>query len=848
MNLKLTKPPVIPCLNLGATALTAAGKLYSSVKQTLNYIEKGRAIMADTRLRLEDIFDANYYRLSNPDLGNLSDQQALQHFRLYGIQEGLGGGSRPFSQFFDIAFFEANNPTLASDINSVALQNFFDIGLPAGVQFSPNFDLNYYRSANADLASLDNNQLFKHFLTSGLNEGRNFNPLIDINYYRTANPDLAGLSNRELFTQFINIGLNEGRPSLPLFDVGFYRATNPDLSRTPSPLVADGVVTNQELINHFLTNGLNDKRRFSPFFDVNTYLNSNPDLLAAGLTGRQAYDHFRTTGVNEGRRFSQYFDTNYYLGNNPDLRAAGLTPGQAFNHFLISGVNEGRRPSVLYDPVYYLANNPDLAAQQISFREAFVQFQDEGFSQARSASVWFDPGAIAPLLNVPLELGELPINDWLTNADKWKDIPPGGTLTYSFVTTASAPLYEGPESGVSELTPEVKNNIRNMMRTLSQYIPINFVEVPDRPPNAGRIRFMFSDGPNTLRDGVAYAYAYFPSDAPGTGLAGDVHLNRNRSLADFSAGPGSFPYQIILHEIGHALGLKHPFENLYQLPFGKDNNTNTVMTYNDDPNPSISYNGSFAITPMAYDIRALQYLYGTTYYNQGDTVYTFDINNFIGPNQRDGRNSFKQTLWDSGGIDTLNFAALPAISGGYYFNMNEGGQNTTQFALNGSVYSITVPNSNQGGSPGTFPVLTDSFGTTIAFGSLIENLFGSQGDDEIIGNDLANNIAGGAGNDSITSGRGADILTGGDGSDVFIFALGDGSKNPAATNVITDFQPGVDKIGLSLGLPSSSIAITQGTDANAANTLIWVPSTGEYLAALRNIPASSVGFADLIPV
>lgn len=853
MNLKPTKAPVIPCLNLGATALTAAGKLYSSVKQTLNYIEKGRAIMADTRLRLEDIFDPNYYRQQNPDLAGLSDQQALQHFRLYGLQ-----GGRRFSQFFDLAFFEANNPTLASGINSIALQNFFDIGLPAGVRFSPNFDLNYYRSANPDLASLDNNQLFKHFLTTGLNEGRNFNPLIDINYYRAANPDLAGLSNRDLFTHFISAGIGEGRPSLPLFDFDFYVQNNGDLFADNSflrdPESIDGAfITSQEIINHFLSNGLNERRKFSPFFDVNTYLNSNPDLLAAGLTGRQAYDHFRTTGVNEGRRFSQYFDTNYYLGNNPDLRAAGLTPGQAFNHFVNFGINEGRRPSVLFDPIYYVTNNPDVAATQPSFAKAFADFQtsfevtpgspDPGPGLPRSSSLWFDPVSIASLLIPSQGEEEQPLNDWLRNATKWQNIPVGGTLTYSFVTTASAPLYEGPESGVREVTPEVKNNVRNIMRTLSQYIPINFVEVPDRPPNVGRIRIMFSNGPAGLSlDGNVYAYvAEFPSDAPGTGRAGDIHLNPDRSLVDFNAGPGSFAYTVLLHEIGHALGLKHPFQGLYQLPPGKDNNTNTVMTYNFFPS---SYNGSFNITPMAYDIRALQYLYGTTNYNQGDTVYTFDINNFIGPNQRDGRNSFKQTIWDSGGTDTLNFAALPAIQGGYYFNMNEGGQNTTQFALNGSTYTIFNPAPEQP----DIPVLTDSFGTTIAFGTLIENLFGSQGDDEIIGNDLANNIAGGPGNDSITSGRGADILTGGDGSDVFIFALGDGSTNIAATNVITDFQPGVDKIGLSLGLPSSSIAITQGTDANAANTLIWVPSTGEYLAILRNVPASSVSFADLIPV
>ncbi|MGA9379606.1 MAG: M10 family metallopeptidase [Phormidium sp.] len=829
--------------------------------------------MADTRLRIEDIFDPNYYRQQNPDLGNISDSQALFHFRIYGLEE-----LREFSPFFDWNTYLTalgENSSLLGATAAQTLQNFFDLGLPAGIPFSPVFDLNYYRTANPDLGSLDNNQLFKHFLNSGLDEGRRFNPLIDLNFYRQANPDLAGLSNRELLDQFLQDGLGEARPSLPLFDVDFYRANNPDLLADDSFLrLDDGVVTNEELIDHFLSNGLDDPgRRFSPYFDPDYYLGNNQDLnIVLKGSRREAYEHFQNIGFNEGRRFSQYFDVNYYLANNLDLRAAGLTPGEAFNHFLNFGINEGRRPSVIFDPVYYVFNNPDVAAPQPSFAEAFADFQtqfevtpgfpdpetpgfpDPGPGLARSSSLFFDPEAIAPLLNTRLTEQELtdgiPLNEWLKRADKWENVPVGGTLTYSFVTTASAPLYEGSESGVSELTPAIKNNIRNMMRTLGQYIPINFVEVSDRPPNVGRLRFMFSNGPGTdlLGEGVAYAYAYLPSDFPGSGLAGDVHLNPDRSLIDFSAGPGSFAYQVIFHEIGHALGLKHPFEDLYQLPKGKDNNTNTIMTYNDDPNPSVLYDGSFAITPMAYDIRALQYLYGTTYYNQGDTAYTFDFNNFIGPDQRDGRNSFKQTIWDAGGVDTLNFAALPAIAGGYFFNINEGGQNTTQFALNGSTYSIPNPG-NIGTDPlPNIPVLTDSFGTTIGFGVKIENLVGSQGDDEILGNNLPNNIIGGPGNDSITSAGGADILTGGDGSDVFIFALGDGSQNSAATNVITDFQPGIDKIGLSLGLPSSSVSITQGTGANAANTLISVPSTGEYLAALRNVPATLVGFADLIPV
>jgi len=827
--------------------------------------------MADTRLKIQDIFDPNYFRQQNADLAGLNDQQLFQYFQNYVLKQSVSSSpTRKFSRFFDYDYFYSQNETVIASsfgINQTpplatkgqVIQYFLDAGLPAGLSFSPDFDIQYYRSSNPDLGGLDNSQLFQHFLTSGLAEGRNFNRLIDLNYYRANNPDLANLNNLQLFDQFINTGINEGRLSIPLFDVNFYKANNPDLGDPQnSNRLQDQ--SNRSYINHFLSNGLKDTftnpingqkqgRKYSPFFDPDYYLSSNQDLVVAGLNREQAFNHFLTSGVNEGRRFSPFFDVNYYLANNADLRAAGLTPKQAFYHFINYGINEGRRPSLIYDPVYYLGANPDLAAAQTSFRKAFSDFQTTGFNLARPSSVFFDPEAIAPLLYVPSNTPTTNtprlLNDWLLNATKWRDIPVGGTLTYSFVTATSAPLYQGTESGVSEVTPEIKNNVRNIMRTLSQYLPINFVEVPDRAPNFGRLRFMFSNGPaSTPRDGVAYAYAYLPSDFPGSGLAGDVHLNPNRGLVDFGAGPGSFGYQVLLHEIGHALGLKHPFDYIYTLPGGKDNNTNTVMTYNDNPTGSLSYNGSFAVTPMSYDIRALQYLYGTSYYNIGDTVYKFDYNNFFGANQQNGKNGIKQTIWDAGGTDTLDFSSLPAVAGGYFFNMNEGGENTAQYALNGSTYYISNPVTTQP----DIPVLTDSFGTTIAFGALIENLIGSPGDDEIFGNDLANNIYGGAGNDNITGGRGADILTGGDGSNEFVFALGDGGKTPGTADIISDFKPGIDKIGLSGGLPASSVAINQGTGANAADTLIWVPATGEYLAVLKNLPASFVGYNDLIPV
>jgi hypothetical protein len=64
---------------------------------------------------------------------------------------------------------------------------------------------------------------------------------------------------------------------------------------------------------------------------------------------------------------------------------------------------------------------------------------------------------------------------------------------------------------------------------------------------------------------------------------------------------GSLAYEALLHEIGHALGLKHPFEGEYKLPSELDNTENTVMSYNHKKWPNYTY--------RPFDIKALNFLY-----------------------------------------------------------------------------------------------------------------------------------------------------------------------------------------------------------------------------------------------
>jgi hypothetical protein len=156
--------------------------------------------------------------------------------------------------------------------------------------------------------------------------------------------------------------------------------------------------------------------------------------------------------------------------------------------------------------------------------------------------------------------------------------------------------------------------------------------------------------------------SWFPQDIPG---AGDTWIN-SAFLFPEGWAPGTQNFLTLLHEVGHALGLKHPHDaglsgvlsgwpdNPTVLAFtGTDTLTaestqTMVMAYNDIPGIStfndLALQSNFApTTPMRWDIAALQYLYGANMaYNAGDTVYTFD---------GDGR--YNQTLWDGGGNDTI---------------------------------------------------------------------------------------------------------------------------------------------------------------------------------------------------
>ncbi|NEP19626.1 MAG: calcium-binding protein [Leptolyngbya sp. SIO4C1] len=134
----------------------------------------------------------------------------------------------------------------------------------------------------------------------------------------------------------------------------------------------------------------------------------------------------------------------------------------------------------------------------------------------------------------------------------------------------------------------------------------------------------------------------------------------------------------------------------------------------------------------------------------------------------------------------------------------------------------------QGGEPG---------GNDIIFGGEGNDRIGGKAGDDILSGDAGDDfIWGDDGNDILMGVTGDDILvgdnfSGGSGSDLFVFGNGDG------TDTILDFEVGIDLIGLVEGeLTFTDLTITQ----DGSNALLGVASSGETLAVLNGVQASSL--------
>ena len=282
------------------------------------------------------------------------------------------------------------------------------------------------------------------------------------------------------------------------------------------------------------------------------------------------------------------------------------------------------------------------------------------------------------------------------------------------------------------------------------------------------IRLARSSAPST-------AWAYYPNGREG----GDVWFGSRHGFD--SPFLGTYQFLVAVHELGHALGLKHPHEawnGFGAMPTEWDGMEFTVMSYRSRIGGGLNTgytNGTFDYAQgwMMLDIAALQALYGADYtLRAGDTRYAWDPatgETFIdgigqgrpGEGTVGSTNRVFLTIWDGGGTDTYD---LSNYAGGVAVDLAPGGWSVLSAA---QLATLDVRDGTKARG-NVFNALLHEDDPA----SLVENALGGAGGDTLRGNLAPNMLSGGAGNDLLDGREGNDMLAGGAGADTLIGGAG----------------------------------------------------------------------------
>ncbi|MCP8893445.1 M10 family metallopeptidase C-terminal domain-containing protein [Shinella daejeonensis] len=296
--------------------------------------------------------------------------------------------------------------------------------------------------------------------------------------------------------------------------------------------------------------------------------------------------------------------------------------------------------------------------------------------------------------------------------------------------------------------------------------------------NNATIRFAQSDEPGTAE------VADFPGNVltPDSADDGDIwfgtaYAGTHNDLRAPRAG--NYAWHTLLHELGHALGLKHPQETaIYgSMPDETNSIEFSIMSYRSFVGDIWSgYDYEMFGAPQTFmmaDIAALQYMYGANFkVNSGNTVYRWTPDSgdtFVNGKLaiEPGDNRIFATIWDGGGTDTYD---LSAYKTDLSLDLRPGGY---------SKFS-PVQLAWLGGGPFDGYARGNIFNALLYKGdqrSLIENAKGGAGNDVIHGNQAKNVLSGNGGSDTLYGYGGNDTLNGGGGHDTLVGGAGHDTLN-----------------------------------------------------------------------
>jgi len=339
---------------------------------------------------------------------------------------------------------------------------------------------------------------------------------------------------------------------------------------------------------------------------------------------------------------------------------------------------------------------------------------ERDYNNSQAADKPFD--LLAVQYRDPYWVSALEMDQYQLHIGEMLDVS-GRVIGYVFPETQ--PTYEHFEViGWQPASPQMKTATRQILDSLSKVINVSFVEVESA---AGLNVISVARSHQATTSGLSF----LPNNFYGLGM--DVFISTQYASPSFKAeGLTNHDYETLVHEIGHSLGLKHPFEangmNAAVLNSFEDQSLFTVMSYDTDP---ITFDGTFR--PL--DLMTLTKFYGVNpEFNASNNSYSFSSSNAV-------------FIVDGAGSDTIDTSQATMDA---YVDLRPGSHSY----LGAKSQYITSP-----------------YQMTISHGTNIENVRTGSGDDLVVATDFDNVILTGGGDDMIYAGGGRDIVDAGPGFD-----------------------------------------------------------------------------------